>query len=159
MGKMKEIAIQEEQLEMFEDVSPEMLALEDSVAYYDINPDWNDLEVTEITLEEFDTMVAPYSSEYNVAYDTTIDISYTPSWTGVSENDVQDYLVTPSQDIMGVGITLDNTQEEMYKREIRELQECLYKSYARVKELSEEVSALKEQLDRVTTIHKNTRTF
>jgi len=151
MGKMKEIAIQEEQLEMFEDVSPEMLALEDSVAYYDINPDWNDLEVTEITLEEFDSMVAPLTATYS--YD------YEPKWIGVSTTDAQDYLVTPSQDIMGVGITLDKTQEDMYKREIQELQECLYKSYARVKELSEEVTALKEQLDRVTTIHKNTRTF
>lgn len=151
MGKMKEIAIQEEQLELFEDVSPEMLALEDSVAYYDINPDWNDLDITEITLEEFDKMVAPLTATYS--YD------YEPKWIGVSSTEAHDWLIPPSQDIMGSGIKLEQTQEEMYKREIQELQECLYKSYARVKELSEEVTALKEQLDRVTTIHKNTRTF
>ena len=80
MGKIKE-----QQMEMFfEDIAPEVIIEEDIMYAFDIHPDWNDLDVTyeieyndtmtPITLEEFDTMVAP-------------------AWTGVSEAEKRDWIM------------------------------------------------------------------
>ena len=146
MGKMKET-----QLELFyDDVSPEMLALEDSIAYYDMNPDWNDLDVTytveyndtmtPITLEEFDTMVAPIAATY--------------AWTGVSEAEQRDYIMWEETKPLTT-----QSESDMLRKEIQELTETLYKQYKRVAELTDEVASLKQKLEQVTSIHSNTRKF
>lgn len=146
MGKMKE-----KQMEMFfEDVASELIIEEDIMDAFDIHPDWNDLDVTytveyndmmtPITLEEFDTMVAPIATNY--------------SWAGVSDAEQRDYimweetkpLTTPSE-------------SDMFRKEIQELTETLYKQYRRVAELTDEVASLKQKLEQVTSIHTNTRKF
>lgn len=143
MGKMKET-----QLELFyDDVSPEMLALEDSMAYYDMNPDWNDLSVAEITLEEFDTMVAPLLAQ-------PYDYVYTPTWTGVSEAEQRDYIMwEETKPLTSVSET------DMLRKEIAELTETLYTQYKRVADLTAENQELKAKLEQVTSIHTNTRKF
>lgn len=139
MGKMKE-----QQLEMFfEDVAPELIIEEDIMNAFDIHPDWNDLDVTytveyndtmtPITLEEFDTMVAP-------------------AWTGVSEAEKRDWIMWEETKPL-----TSATEADMLRKEIRELNETLYAQYKRVAELTEEVSELKARLEQ--KLHTNTRTF
>ena len=144
MGKMKET-----QLEMFfEDISSEELLEEEIYSAFDMHPDWNDLDVTytveyndtmtPITLEEFDTMVAPIAA----------------SWTGVSEQEQRDYIMWEETK------PLTNYDEsDMLRKEIQELNATLYKQYKRVAELTEEVNSLKQKLETVTNIHSNTRKF
>lgn len=144
MGKMKET-----QLEMFfEDVSSDELLEEEIYNAFDMHPDWNDLDVTytveyndtmtPITLEEFDTMVAPIAA----------------SWTGVSEQEQRDYIMWEETK------PLTNYDEsDMLRKEIQELNATLYKQYKRVAELTEEVNSLKQKLETVTNIHSNTRKF
>ena len=144
MGKMKE-----KQLEMFyEDVAPEVIVEEDIMAFFDIHPDWNDLDVTytveyndtmtPITLEEFDTMVAPIAA----------------SWTGVSEAEQHDYIMWEE-----IKPLTTQSESDMLRKEIQELTETLYKQYKRVAELTDEVASLKQKLEQVTSIHSNTRKF
>jgi hypothetical protein len=144
MGKMKET-----QLEMFfEDISSEELLEEEIYNAFDMHPDWNDLDVTytveyndtmtPITLEEFDTMVAPIAA----------------SWTGVSEAEQRDYIMWEETK------PLTNYDEsDMLRKEIQELNATLYKQYKRVAELTDEVNSLKQKLETVTNIHSNTRKF
>ena len=144
MGKMKET-----QLEMFfEDVSSDELLSEEIYNAFDMHPDWNDLDVTytveyndtmtPITLEEFDSMVAPIAA----------------SWTGVSEAEQRDYIMWEETK------PLTNYDEsDMLRKEIQELNATLYKQYKRVAELTEEVNSLKQKLETVTNIHSNTRKF
>ena len=144
MGKMKDT-----QLEMFfEDISSEELLEEEIYSAFDMHPDWNDLDVTyeveyndtmtPITLEEFDTMVAPIAA----------------SWTGVSESEQRDYIMWEETK------PLTNYDEsDMLRKEIQELNATLYKQYKRVAELTEEVNSLKQKLETVTNIHSNTRKF
>ena len=144
MGKMKET-----QLEMFfEDISSEELLEEEIYSAFDMHPDWNDLDVTyeveyndtmtPITLEEFDTMVAPIAA----------------SWTGVSEQEQRDYIMWEETK------PLTNYDEsDMLRKEIQELNATLYKQYKRVAELTDEVNSLKQKLETVTNIHSNTRKF
>ena len=144
MGKMKE-----KQLEMFfEDVSSDELLEEEIYNAFDMHPDWNDLDVTytieyndtmtPITLEEFDTMVAPIAA----------------SWTGVSDQEQRDYIMWEETK------PLTNYDEsDMLRKEIQELNATLYKQYKRVAELTEEVNTLKQKLETVTNIHSNTRKF
>lgn len=139
MGKIKE-----QQLEMFfEDVAPELIIEEDIMNAFDIHPDWNDLDVTytveyndtmtPITLEEFDTIVAP-------------------AWTGVSEAEKRDWIMWEETK------PLTSTSEaDMLRKEIRELNETLYTQYKRVAELTDEVNELKARLEQ--KLHTNTRTF
>ena len=154
MGKMKE-----QQLELFfEDISPEQIALEDSYSYYDVNPDWNDLGVVhvtnnntslpefEISLEEFDTMVAPLVDQF--------EMTYTPSWQGVTEAETRDYIMWEETKPL---TTYD--ESDMLRKEIQELNATLYKQYQRVAELTQEVNSLKQKLEQVTSIHTNTRKF
>jgi len=139
MGKLKE-----QQLEMFfEDVAPELIIEEDIMNTFDIHPDWNDLDVTytveyndtmtPITLEEFDTMVAP-------------------AWTGVSEAEKRDWVMWEETKPLTT-----TTEADMLRKEIRELNETLYSQYKRVAELTEEVNELKARLEQ--KLHTNTRTF
>lgn len=139
MGKIKE-----QQLEMFfEDVAPELIIEEDIMNAFDIHPDWNDLDVTytveyndtmtPITLEEFDTMVAP-------------------AWTGVSEAEKRDWIMWEETKPL-----TSTTEADMLRKEIRELNETLYAQYKRVAELTEEVNELKARLEQ--KLHTNTRTF
>jgi hypothetical protein len=141
MGKMKE-----QQMEMFfEDVAPELIIEEDIMNAFDIHPDWNDLDVTytveyndtmtPITLEEFDTMVAP-------------------SWTGVSVSEQRDYIMWEETKPL-----TSQSESDMLRKEIQELTETLYKQYKRVAELTDEVNSLKQKLEQVTSIHSNTRKF
>ena len=150
MGKMKET-----QLEMFEwdenlfqDVADELLVEEDIMNAFDMHPDWNDLDVTytveyndtmtPITLEEFDSMVAPVAA----------------TWTGVSEAEQRDYIMWEETK------PLTNYDEsDMLRKEIQELNATLYKQYKRVAELTDEVNSLKQKLETVTNIHSNTRKF
>jgi FMN phosphatase YigB (HAD superfamily) len=144
MGKMKET-----QLEMFfEDISSEELLEEEIYSAFDMHPDWNDLDVTyeveyndtmtPITLEEFDTMVAPIAA----------------SWTGISEQEQRDYIMWEETK------PLTNYDEsDMLRKEIQELNATLYKQYKRVAELTDEVNSLKQKLETVTNIHSNTRKF
>ena len=144
MGKMKET-----QLEMFfEDVSSDELLSEEIYNAFDMHPDWNDLDVTytveyndtmtPITLEEFDSMVAPIAA----------------SWTGVSEAEQRDYIMWEETK------PLTNYDEsDMLRKEIQELNATLYKQYKRVAELTDEVNSLKQKLETVTNIHSNTRKF
>ena len=144
MGKMKET-----QLEMFfEDVSSDELLSEEIYNAFDMHPDWNDLDVTytveyndtmtPITLEEFDSMVAPIAA----------------SWTGVSEAEQRDYIMWEETK------PLTNYDEsDMLRKEIQELNATLYKQYKRVAELTDEVNSLKQKLEQVTSIHSNTRKF
>ena len=150
MGKMKET-----QLEMFEwdenlfqDVAEELLVEEDIMNAFDIHPDWNDLDVTytveyndtmtPITLEEFDSMVAPVAA----------------TWTGVSEAEQRDYIMWEETKPLTT-----QTESDMLRKEIQELTETLYKQYKRVAELTDEVASLKQKLEQVTSIHSNTRKF
>ena len=150
MGKMKET-----QLEMFDwdenlfqDVAEELLVEEDIMNAFDMHPDWNDLDVTytveyndtmtPITLEEFDTMVAPIAA----------------SWTGVSEQEQRDYIMWEETKPLTT-----QSESDMLRREIQELTETLYKQYKRVAELTDEVASLKQKLEQVTSIHSNTRKF
>ena len=139
MGKIKE-----QQMEMFfEDIAPEVIIEEDIMNAFDIHPDWNDLDVTyeveyndtmtPITLEEFDTMVAP-------------------SWTGVSEAEKRDWIMWEETKPL-----TSTTEADMLRKEIRELNETLYTQYKRVAELTEEVNELKARLEQ--KLHTNTRTF
>jgi hypothetical protein len=139
MGKIKE-----QQMEMFfEDIAPEVIIEEDIMNAFDIHPDWNDLDVTyeveyndtmtPITLEEFDTMVAP-------------------SWTGVSEAEKRDWIMWEETKPL-----TSTTEADMLRKEIRELNETLYAQYKRVAELTEEVNELKTRLEQ--KLHTNTRTF
>jgi hypothetical protein len=144
MGKMKET-----QLEMFfEDISSEELLEEEIYNAFDMHPDWNDLDVTytveyndtmtPITLEEFDTMVAPIAA----------------SWSGVSEAEQRDYIMWEETK------PLTNYDEsDMLRKEIQELNATLYKQYKRVAELTDEVNSLRQKLETVTNIHSNTRKF
>lgn len=150
MGKMKET-----QLEMFEwdenlfqDVAEELLVEEDIMNAFDIHPDWNDLDVTytveyndtmtPITLEEFDSMVAPVAA----------------TWTGVSEAEQRDYIMWEETKPLTT-----QTESDMLRKEIQELNATLYKQYKRVAELTDEVNSLKQKLETVTSIHSNTRKF
>ena len=150
MGKMKET-----QLEMFEwdenlfqDVAEELLVEEDIMNAFDIHPDWNDLDVTytveyndtmtPITLEEFDTMVAPIAA----------------TWTGVSEAEQRDYIMWEETKPLTT-----QSESDMLRKEIQELNATLYKQYKRVAELTDEVNSLKQKLETVTSIHSNTRKF
>ena len=139
MGKMKET-----QLEMFfEDISYDKLVEEEIYNAFDMHPDWNDLDVTytveyndtmtPITLEEFDTMVAP-------------------AWTGVSEAEKRDWIMWEETKPL-----TSTTEADMLRKEIRELNETLYTQYKRVAELTEEVNELKARLEQ--KLHTNTRTF
>jgi hypothetical protein len=139
MGK-----ITEQQLEMFfEDVAPELIIEEDIMNTFDIHPDWNDLDVTytveyndtmtTITLEEFDTVVAP-------------------SWIGISEAEKRDWIMWEETKPL-----TSTTEADMLRKEIRELNETLYTQYKRVAELTEEVNELKVRLEQ--KLHTNTRTF
>ena len=139
MGKIKE-----QQLEMFfEDVAPELIIEEDIMNAFDIHPNWNDLDVTytveyndtmtPITLEEFDTVVAP-------------------AWTGVSEAEKRDWIMWEETKPL-----TSTTEADMLRKEIRELNETLYAQYKRVAELTEEVNELKARLEQ--KLHTNTRTF
>ena len=139
MGKIKE-----QQLEMFfEDIAPEVIIEEDIMYTFDIHPDWNDLDVTyeieyndtmtPITLEEFDTMVAP-------------------AWSGVSEAEKRDWIMWEETKPL-----TSTTEADMLRKEIRELNETLYSQYKRVAELTEEVNELKARLEQ--KLHTNTRTF
>jgi len=139
MGKIKE-----QQMEMFfEDIAPEVIIEEDIMNAFDIHPDWNDLDVTyeieyndtmtPITLEEFDTMVAP-------------------AWTGVSEAEKRDWIMWEETKPL-----TSTTEADMLRKEIRELNETLYSQYKRVAELTEEVNELKARLEQ--KLHTNTRTF
>lgn len=139
MGKIKE-----QQMEMFfEDIAPEVIIEEDIMNAFDIHPDWNDLDVTyeieyndtmtPITLEEFDTMVAP-------------------AWTGVSEAEKRDWIMWEETKPL-----TSTTEADMLRKEIRELNETLYAQYKRVAELTEEVNELKSRLEQ--KLHTNTRTF
>lgn len=139
MGKIKE-----QQMEMFfEDIAPEVIIEEDIMYAFDIHPDWNDLDVTyeieyndtmtPITLEEFDTMVAP-------------------AWTGVSEAEKRDWIMWEETKPL-----TSTTEADMLRKEIRELNETLYAQYKRVAELTEEVNELKARLEQ--KLHTNTRTF
>ena len=150
MGKMKET-----QLEMFEwdenlfqDVAEELLVEEDIMNAFDIHPDWNDLDVTytveyndtmtPITLEEFDSMVAPVAA----------------TWAGVSEAEQRDYIMWEETKPLTT-----QSESDMLRKEIQELTETLYKQYKRVAELTDEVNSLKQKLEQVTSIHSNTRKF
>lgn len=150
MGKMKET-----QLEMFEwdenlfqDVADELLVEEDIMNAFDIHPDWNDLDVTytveyndtmtPITLEEFDSMVAPVAA----------------TWTGVSEAEQRDYIMWEETKPLTT-----QSESDMLRKEIQELNATLYKQYKRVAELTDEVNSLKQKLETVTSIHSNTRKF
>lgn len=150
MGKMKET-----QLEMFEwdenlfqDVAEELLVEEDIMNAFDIHPDWNDLDVTytveyndtmtPITLEEFDSMVAPVAA----------------TWAGVSEAEQRDYIMWEETKPLTT-----QSESDMLRKEIQELTETLYKQYKRVAELTDEVASLKQKLEQVTSIHSNTRKF
>lgn len=144
MGKMKE-----QQMEMFfEDVAPELIIEEDIMNAFDIHPDWNDLDVTytveyndtmtPITLEEFDSMVAPVAA----------------TWTGVSEAEQRDYIMWEETKPLTT-----QSESDMLRKEIQELTETLYKQYKRVAELTDEVNSLKQKLETVTSIHSNTRKF
>lgn len=144
MGKMKET-----QLEMFfEDVSSDELLSEEIYNAFDMHPDWNDLDVTytveyndtmtPITLEEFDSMVAPIAA----------------SWTGVSEAEQRDYIMWEETKPLTT-----QTESDMLRKEIQELNATLYKQYRRVAELTDEVNSLKQKLEQVTSIHSNTRKF
>ena len=144
MGKMKE-----QQMEMFfEDVAPELIIEEDIMNAFDIHPDWNDLDVTytveyndtmtPITLEEFDSMVAPVAA----------------TWTGVSEAEQRDYIMWEETKPLTT-----QSESDMLRKEIQELTETLYKQYKRVAELTDEVASLKQKLEQVTSIHSNTRKF
>ena len=146
MGKMKE-----QQMEMFfEDVAPELIIEEDIMNAFDIHPDWNDLDVTytveyndtmtPITLEEFDTMVAPIATNY--------------SWTGVSDAEQRDYIMWEETKPLTTA-----SEADMLRKEITELTDTLYKQYRRVAELTDEVASLKQKLEQVTSIHTNTRKF
>jgi hypothetical protein len=139
MGKIKE-----QQMEMFfEDIATEVIIEEDIMYAFDIHPDWNDLDVTyeieyndtmtPITLEEFDTMVAP-------------------AWTGVSEAEKRDWIMWEETKPL-----TSTTEADMLRKEIRELNETLYAQYKRVAELTEEVNELKARLEQ--KLHTNTRTF
>jgi len=139
MGKIKE-----QQMEMFfEDIAPEVIIEEDIMNAFDIHPDWNDLDVTyeieyndtmtPITLEEFDTMVAP-------------------AWTGISEAEKRDWIMWEETKPL-----TSTTEADMLRKEIRELNETLYTQYKRVAELTEEVNELKARLEQ--KLHTNTRTF
>ena len=139
MGKIKE-----QQMEMFfEDIAPEVIIEEDIMNAFDIHPDWNDLDVTyeieyndtmtPITLEEFDTMVAP-------------------AWTGVSEAEKRDWIMWEETKPL-----TSTTEADMLRKEIRELNETLYSQFKRVAELTEEVNELKARLEQ--KLHTNTRTF
>ena len=166
MGKMKE-----QQLEMFyEDVAPEVIVEEDIMNFFDMHPDWNDLDVTyeveyndtmtPITLEEFDAMVAPVAA----------------SWKGVSEAETRDYNNMweetvhsgpwisdwDQHDHLGweeIKPLTSPTESDMLRKEIQELTETLYTQYKRVAELTDEVNSLKQKLETVTSIHTNTRKF
>ena len=141
MGKIKE-----QQMEMFfEDIAPEVIIEEDIMNAFDIHPDWNDLDVTyeieyndtmtPITLEEFDTIVAP-------------------AWTGVSEAEKRDWIMWEETKPLTT-----QTESDMLRKEIQELNQTLYSQYKRVAELTEEVNSLKKKLEQVTSIHSNTRKF
>ena len=149
MGKMKET-----QLEMFEwdenlfqDVAEELLE-EEIYNAFDMHPDWNDLDVTytveyndtmtPITLEEFDSMVAPVAA----------------TWTGVSEAEQRDYIMWEETKPLTT-----QSESDMLRKEIQELNATLYKQYKRVAELTDEVNSLKQKLETVTNIHSNTRKF
>ena len=151
MGKIKE-----QQLEMFEafdinyeDVSEEVLAFEDSALYYDyydMNPDWNDASIT-------------YSVEYN---DTMTPITLAefeqnivaPAWAGVSASETRDYIMWEETKPLTT-----QTESDMLRKEIQELNQTLYSQYKRVAELTEEVNSLKKKLEQVTNIHSNSRKF
>ena len=148
MGKIKE-----QQLEMFEafdinyeDVSEEVIAFEDSALYYDMNPDWNDASIT-------------YSVEYN---DTMTPITLAefeqnivaPAWTGVSASETRDYIMWEETKPLTT-----QSESDMLRKEIQELNATLYKQYKRVAELTDEVNSLKQKLETVTSIHSNTRKF
>ena len=148
MGKIKE-----QQLEMFEafdinyeDVSEELLAFEDSTLYYDINPDWNDASIT-YTVEYNDTMepITLAEFEQNIV---------APAWAGVSTSETRDYIMWEETKPL-----TSQTESDMLRKEIQELNQTLYSQYKRVAELTEEVNSLKKKLEQVTSIHSNTRKF
>ena len=109
MGKIKE-----QQMEMFfEDIAPEVIIEEDIMNAFDIHPDWNDLDVTyeieyndtmtPITLEEFDTIVAP-------------------AWTGVSEAEKRDWIMWEETKPL-----TSTTEADMYvKRFVNLTKRCMH---------------------------------
>lgn len=140
MGKMKEIAIQEEQMELF--------AL-DGLDYseYDVNVDFEFVETeydgfkvdSMISFDEFNTEVSPI----NVTYDYS-DV-YSRDWIMWEESQPS----TPS------------SEADMLRNEIADLTKSLYAQYERVKELLDENHSLKSQLENMKNkkVHTNTRKF
>lgn len=140
MGKMKEIAMQEEQMELF--------AL-DGLDYseYDVNVDFEFVDAeydgfkvdSMISFDEFNTEVSPI--------DVTYDYSdmYSRDW--IMWEETKPLTTTTEADIL--------------RNEIAELTKSLYTQYERVKELTEENNALRNKIEKMTTttIHNNTRKF
>lgn len=140
MGKMKEIAMQEEQMELF--------AL-DGLDYseYDVNVDFEFVDAeydgfkvdSMISFDEFNTEVSPI--------DVTYDYSdmYSRDW--IMWEETKPLTTTTEADIL--------------RNEIAELTKSLYTQYERVKELTEENDSLKAQIEKMTTttVHNNTRKF
>jgi hypothetical protein len=139
-----------DQLEMFmfEDVEAELLECEDAILYFDMHPDWNDLDikydvtysndVEQISLEEFEKNIVPTISS---------------SWMGVSESEQRDYIMWEETKPL-----TDFSEVDALKKDVANLTESLYKAYGRINELSQEVADLKSKLSQFN-IHKNTRTF
>lgn len=147
MGKMKEIAMQEEQMELF--------AL-DGLDYseYDVNVDFEFVETeydgfkvdSMISFDEFNTEVSPI--------DVTYDYSDTYS---------RDWIIDPNYWITWEETKpLTSTNEaDILRNEIADLTKSLYAQYERVKELLEENNSLKEQIENMSTtkVYTNTRKF
>ena len=137
---MKEIAMQEEQMELF--------AL-DGLDYseYDVNVDFEFVDAeydgfkvdSMISFDEFNTEVSPI--------DVTYDYSdmYSRDW--IMWEETKPLTTTTEADIL--------------RNEIAELTKSLYTQYERVKELTEENDSLKAQIEKMTTttVHNNTRKF
>ena len=140
MGKMKEIAMQEEQMELF--------AL-DGLDYseYDVNVDFEFVETeydgfkvdSMISFDEFNTEVSPI--------DVTYDYSDVYSRDWIMWEETKPLTSTSETDIL--------------RNEIADLTKSLYAQYERVKELLEENDSLKAQIENMSTtkVYTNTRKF
>lgn len=152
MGKMKET-----QLEMFfEDVSSDELLEEEIYNAFDMHPDWNDLDVTyEVEYNDTMTPITLAEFEQNIV---------APAWAGIngmktsmgsiSWEEKRDYIMWEETKPLTT-----QTESDMLRKEIQELNATLYKQYKRVAELTDEVNSLKQKLEQVTSIHSNTRKF
>lgn len=140
MGKMKELAMQEEQMELF--------AL-DGLDYseYDVNVDFEFVDTeydgfkvdSMISFDEFNTEVAPIDVTYEYS-----DV-YSRDWIMWEETKP---LTT-------------NSEADMLRNDIAELTKSLYAQYERVKALTEENEDLRNQIEelKTTKVHTNTRKF